>query len=148
MNSPRSRARVVCGAGISCGTCRQCRRGRTNLCATYRTAGLQVDGGLAGYVAVPAGILLDVSEVALADDTLALAQPMAIAVHFHEPAEWDGWIRYHHESTHAGAGMSHVCGQVLTEDGRLIASFTQDAMIRAFEPRDSSALSLPTEARL
>ena len=81
VSSPPVGARVVCGAGISCGTCRQCRRGRTNLCATYRTAGLQVDGGLAGFVAVPAGILLDVSDAPLADDTLALAQPMAIAVH-------------------------------------------------------------------
>ncbi len=74
-------ATVVCGAGISCGECRQCRRGRTNLCSSYRTAGLQVDGGLAGYVVVPAGILLDVTDSGLADDTLALTQPMSIAVH-------------------------------------------------------------------
>lgn len=81
VSAPPVGARVVCGAGISCGSCRQCRRGRTNLCAAYRTMGLQVDGGLAGYVAVPSGILLDVSESGLPDDTLALAQPMAIAVH-------------------------------------------------------------------
>lgn len=81
VTEPPVGARVVCGAGISCGECRQCRRGRTNLCDTYRTAGLQVDGGLAGFVAVPAGILLDVSESPLSDDTLALAQPMSIAVH-------------------------------------------------------------------
>lgn len=74
-------ATVVCGAGISCGACRQCRRGRTNLCRTYRTSGLQVDGGLGGYVVVPAGALLDVSGSGLTNDTLALAQPMAIAVH-------------------------------------------------------------------
>lgn len=72
---------VVCGAGISCGACARCREGRTNLCRDYRTAGLQVDGGLAGYVVVPAGILLDVSESGLPLDTLGLAQPMAIAVH-------------------------------------------------------------------
>lgn len=72
---------VVCGAGISCGECARCREGRTNLCRDYRTAGLQVDGGLAGYVVVPAGILLDVSESGLPLDTLGLAQPMAIAVH-------------------------------------------------------------------
>ncbi|TDN92164.1 alcohol dehydrogenase catalytic domain-containing protein [Microbacterium sp. BK668] len=77
----RAGATVVCGAGISCGACRQCSRGRTNLCRTYRTAGLQVDGGLAGYVVVPAAILLDVSEAGLPNDTLALAQPMSIAVH-------------------------------------------------------------------
>jgi acyl-CoA thioesterase len=43
--------------------------------------------------------------------------------------------------------MCYVRGQVLTEDGRLIASFTQDAMIRAFEAT-GSATSVPVEARL
>jgi threonine dehydrogenase-like Zn-dependent dehydrogenase len=74
-------ATVVCGAGIACGRCKPCRNGRTNLCRQYRTAGLQVDGGLAGFAVVPAGILLDVSDTGLAVDTLGLAQPMAIAVH-------------------------------------------------------------------
>jgi threonine dehydrogenase-like Zn-dependent dehydrogenase len=72
---------VVSGAGVSCGACRQCARGRTNLCREYRTTGLQIDGGLAGYVAVPASILLDVSDSGLPVDTLGLAQPMSIAVH-------------------------------------------------------------------
>lgn len=72
---------------------------------------------------------------------------MAIGVSFHDPVQWDGWLRYHHESTYAGAGMSHVRGQVLTEEGRLVASFTQDAMIRAFEPR-GSATSVPAGSRL
>jgi acyl-CoA thioesterase II len=34
----------------------------------------------------------------------------------------------------ASAGMAYARGQVLTADGRTIASFTQDAMIRAFAP--------------
>lgn len=74
-------ATVVCGAGISCGECKPCRNGRTNLCRSYVTAGLQRDGGLAGYVVVPAAILLDVSDSGLPIDTLGLAQPMSIAVH-------------------------------------------------------------------
>ena len=72
---------------------------------------------------------------------------MAIGVSFHEPVRWDGWIRYHHESTYAGAGMSYVRGQVLTEEGRLVASFTQDAMIRAMEPGGPAA-SVPAGSRL
>ena len=72
---------------------------------------------------------------------------MGIGVSFHDPVQWDGWIRYHHESTYVGAGMSYVRGQVLTEEGRLVASFTQDAMIRAFAP-NGSATSVPLEARL
>lgn len=72
---------------------------------------------------------------------------MGIGISFHDPVQWDGWIRYHHESTYAGSGMCYVRGQVLTEEGRLIASFTQDAMIRAFEPT-GSATSVPVKARL
>ncbi len=72
---------------------------------------------------------------------------IAIGVTFHDPVQWDGWIRYHHESAYAGAGMSYVRGQVITSGGHLIASFTQDAMIRAFDPQ-GSATSVPVESRL
>ncbi|GGI38677.1 2,3-butanediol dehydrogenase [Cnuibacter physcomitrellae] len=72
---------VVCGAGISCGTCVMCRAGRTNLCRSYHSLGLQDDGALAQYVVAPAEILYDVSDLGLSDDTLAMAQPMAVAVH-------------------------------------------------------------------
>jgi acyl-CoA thioesterase II len=71
---------------------------------------------------------------------------MTIGVSFHDPVEWDGWLRYHHESTFAGAGMAYARGQVLTEEGRIIASFTQDAMIRAFAPNSLKAMS--AESRL
>lgn len=74
-------ASVVAGAGIACGTCTMCRAGRTNLCTSYSTLGLQHDGGLQGYVVAPASTLLDVSDTGLAMDTLGLAQPMSIAVH-------------------------------------------------------------------
>ena len=56
--------------------------------------------------------------------------------------------RQHHESAYAGAGMAHVRGQVLTDEGRLLASFTQDAMIRAFGADGSTAAAMPAEARL
>ncbi len=72
---------------------------------------------------------------------------MTIGVTFHDPVEWDGWLRYHHESTFAGAGMAYARGQVLTQDGRIIASFTQDAMIRAFAP-NGAATALTAESRL
>lgn len=72
--------RVVSGAGISCGRCAWCLRGRTNLCADYRTLGLQVDGGLAGYVTSPSAICRAVPE-ACDDDAAAMAQPLAVALH-------------------------------------------------------------------
>lgn len=72
--------RVSCGAGISCGTCDWCREGRTNLCARYRTLGLQVDGGLAEYVVSPAGICRRVPD-GVSDEAAATAQPLAVALH-------------------------------------------------------------------
>ncbi|MGD0394759.1 MAG: acyl-CoA thioesterase domain-containing protein [Acidimicrobiales bacterium] len=72
---------------------------------------------------------------------------MAISVTFHEPVEWEGWILYHHESTQVGRGMSYVRGQVFTDRGVLIASFTQDGMIRAFDS-ETSTLGMPVTDRL
>jgi (R,R)-butanediol dehydrogenase / meso-butanediol dehydrogenase / diacetyl reductase len=72
--------RVVSGAGISCGSCAWCRAGRTNLCAEYRTLGLQIDGGLAEYVVSPAAICRNVPD-SCDDDAAAMAQPLAVALH-------------------------------------------------------------------
>lgn len=64
--------------------------------------------------------------------------PMTVSVSFHEPFTWDGWLLYSHESTQVGAGMSYVRGTVHTEAGELIASFTQDALIRPLRTSDTS----------
>jgi (R,R)-butanediol dehydrogenase/meso-butanediol dehydrogenase/diacetyl reductase len=72
--------RVVSGAGISCGRCPWCLSRRTNLCAEYRTLGLQVDGGLAEYVTSPAAICHPVPD-ACGDDAAAMTQPLAVALH-------------------------------------------------------------------
>ena len=63
--------------------------------------------------------------------------PMTVSVSFHEPVRWDGWILYTHESTQVGAGMSYVRGAVHTEEGELIASFAQDALIRPLRTTDT-----------
>src|SRR3990172_2946908 len=72
--------RVVSGAGVSCGKCEWCRAGRTNLCSSYYTLGLQVEGGLAEYVNVPASTLMPVPDD-VSDDAAALAQPQSVAIH-------------------------------------------------------------------
>lgn len=64
--------------------------------------------------------------------------PMTITVSFHEPVRWDGWLLYSHESTQAGGGMSYVRGTVHTEEGELLASFSQDGMIRPLRVTDTS----------
>ncbi|WP_370330599.1 acyl-CoA thioesterase [Mycolicibacterium hippocampi] len=64
--------------------------------------------------------------------------PMTVSVSFHEPVRWDDWLLYTHESTQVGAGMSYVRGAVHTREGALIASFTQDALIRPLRRTDTS----------
>jgi (R,R)-butanediol dehydrogenase / meso-butanediol dehydrogenase / diacetyl reductase len=72
--------RVASGAGVSCGHCRWCRAGRTNLCAEYYTLGLSTHGGLAERVAVPASTLVAVPDGCRELDA-ALAQPLAVGLH-------------------------------------------------------------------
>ena len=71
--------------------------------------------------------------------------PMTVTVSFHEPVSWTGWLLYTHESTQVGAGMSYVRGAVHTEEGELIASFAQDALIRPLRTTDTS---IKAESRL
>ncbi|GAB89549.1 acyl-CoA thioesterase [Gordonia rhizosphera] len=61
------------------------------------------------------------------------------SITFHEPLTWDGWLLYSHESTYAGSGLAYIRGQVHTESGTLLASFTQQAMIRPMAPRPDGA---------
>lgn len=74
------RAVASCGSSC-CGVCRECRTGRSNLCADYYSIGLHRDGALAEYVATPVGNCLPVDDLGLTLDEAALAQPMGIAVH-------------------------------------------------------------------
>jgi acyl-CoA thioesterase II len=71
--------------------------------------------------------------------------PMTVTVSFHEPVSWSGWLLYTHESTQVGAGMSYVRGAVHTQEGELLASFAQDALIRPLRTTDTA---IKTEARL
>jgi acyl-CoA thioesterase II len=52
---------------------------------------------------------------------------------FHEPFDVREWLLIAHESVHASQGRSHGRAQVFTRNGRLVASFVQDNMIRAAE---------------
>jgi acyl-CoA thioesterase II len=56
----------------------------------------------------------------------------AISVAFHREVRADRWLLYHHLSTFGGDGMTHAECRVHDEAGDLVASFTVDAMVRAF----------------
>ena len=51
---------------------------------------------------------------------------------FHEPVDAGDWHLLAHESPYAGRGRSYGRADIFTEDGRLVASFVQDNMVRAF----------------
>jgi (R,R)-butanediol dehydrogenase / meso-butanediol dehydrogenase / diacetyl reductase len=72
-------AKVVVDPLLSCGSCRPCRSGRPHTCADLRLLGIDLPGGAAEQVAVPADGVIPVS-----DDAdlrlLAFAEPLAVAV--------------------------------------------------------------------
>lgn len=71
---------VASGAGVACGECQRCRQGRTNLCERYVTHGLNIDGGLAEYVAVATSTLVRIPDDC-ALDAAGVAQPLAVGLH-------------------------------------------------------------------
>ena len=71
---------VASGAGISCGKCKRCKEMRTNLCENYVTLGLNRDGGMAEFVAVPTSTLALVPKD-LDLDAAGIAQPLAVGLH-------------------------------------------------------------------
>lgn len=73
-------ALVASGAGVWCGRCDRCHEGRTNLCRSYSTLGLNRPGGMAELVAVPERTLVPVPE-GTGLDAAGLAQPLAVGLH-------------------------------------------------------------------
>jgi acyl-CoA thioesterase-2 len=60
---------------------------------------------------------------------------------FHEPVRADQWLLLSHASPYAGHGRSYGRADVFSGGGAMVASFVQDAMIRAIpEGRGPSAL--------
>lgn len=57
IKSPKEGDRVCVAPGHGCGTCRPCKMGYPNVCATpFPSLGYKVNGGLAEYIAVPENI--------------------------------------------------------------------------------------------
>jgi acyl-CoA thioesterase len=55
---------------------------------------------------------------------------LAHTITFHEPFAAEDWLLIDQRSTYAGRGRGHGEAKVFAEDGRLVASFTQENMIR------------------
>lgn len=63
----------------NCGRCPACRLGRPNACRSNETLGVQRDGALADFAAVPASRLVPSARLPL--DVLAMVEPFSIGMH-------------------------------------------------------------------
>ncbi len=83
------------------------------------------DGFLIGAAVRPhAGVGQSQAHVSLATGVLTHT------LTFHEPFSVRDWLLLVHRVPHTGAGRSFGRAEVFTREGRLVASFSQDAMIR------------------
>ena len=64
---------------ISCGTCRACRRGKTNCCLRLEVLGVHRDGGMTEYLSVPQRFVRVARGVSL--DQAAMVEFLAIGAH-------------------------------------------------------------------
>jgi acyl-CoA thioesterase-2 len=55
---------------------------------------------------------------------------LSLTIHFHEVCALDDWLLYSHESVHAGRGLCDGKGRIFEHDGRLVASFAQEGLLR------------------
>ncbi len=86
--------RVLVGSAITCGQCEFCQSGNDNLCAHRKVIGVNVDGGFAEYIQVPASILLTIPQHLAFEQ--AAAAPTAFGTAWHmlvtrgavRPGEW------------------------------------------------------------
>ncbi|MBX3540688.1 MAG: alcohol dehydrogenase catalytic domain-containing protein, partial [Chelatococcus sp.] len=70
---------------FNCGLCNACRMGRPNACKHNETLGVQREGALTEFIAVPHGKVIPVDGLALRD--LALIEPLAVGFHAVRRAE-------------------------------------------------------------
>ncbi len=83
------------------------------------------DGFLIGTAMRPhAGVGQSMSHVSISTSVLSHT------LTFHEPIDPGAWHLLAHESPYAGRGRTYGRANVFTQDGRLVASFVQDNMVR------------------
>ena len=58
---------------------------------------------------------------------------LAVTLAFHDDPDVDGWVLYSNPAIFAGRGLAQGQGRVFAADGRMLASYTVQAMIRGFE---------------
>lgn len=78
-SGPDSGRLVVVNPYLSCGTCRACRRGKPNCCASIAVLGVHRDGGMCARIAVPVGNLYPADGLSVRQ--AAMVEFLAIGAH-------------------------------------------------------------------
>lgn len=63
---------------------------------------------------------------------------MMATIAFHDEVDVTDWLLYANPATYAGRGLAQGEGRVFAQDGRLVASYTVQAMIRGFATEPSA----------
>ena len=58
--------------------------------------------------------------------------PMMCTLALHDEVDVTDWLLYDNHAIYMGRGLAQGLGHVFTRDGRLVASYTLQAMIRGF----------------
>lgn len=110
----------------TCGVCPSCRRGRVNACRSNQTLGVQRDGALTEFIAVPWRKLVHSEKLSLRDH--ALVEPLSVGFHAvrrGEVAAGDTVLVF-------GCGMiglGAISGAALLRGARVIAVDVDDAKL-------------------
>lgn len=72
--------RVTSEGHISCGRCRNCRRGRKHICENTLGVGVNINGAFAEYLKVPVSNVMKISPE-ISDETMAIMDPFGNATH-------------------------------------------------------------------
>ena len=67
------------------------------------------------------------------------------ALWFHRPFRMDEWLLYSMESPNAGGARGYARGQFFRQDGTLVASTTQEGLVRVVDPMKARKSSAPRE---
>ena len=124
---------------ITCGHCYPCRVGRSNCCLSMRVRGVHVDGGLRGFVAIPADHLYPLPENLNAEDG-ALVEPLSIGCQ----GAWRGGVQAGETVAVIGAGpIGLACLLAAQEAGArvLVADLLDSRLALAEELRAEAVVN-------
>jgi L-iditol 2-dehydrogenase len=141
----RTGMRVSLAPNMGCGVCDQCVSGNTHLCPDYRAFGINMDGGFAEYVRIPAAAVSQGNIVVLEDnipfEVAAVFEPMSCVLNGQERAQ----VRLNDTVLIVGAGPIGVMHAMLARakgaSKILIRDFSKERMEQCVQI-DPSAVAI------